>query len=50
MKAYSLTGQYTVKNDDADMARGQLALDAVNDSDHRGWMVLASDDDTAISW
>lgn len=50
VKAYSLTGQYTIKNDDADVARGQLASDAVNYSDHRGQMVLADYYDSAITW
>lgn len=50
VKAYSLTDQYTVKFDDADVARGQLASDAVNYSDHRGQMVLADYYDTAITW
>lgn len=50
VKAYSLTNQYTVSYDDADVARGQLASDAINYSDHRGQMVLADYYDSAITW
>ena len=50
MRAYSLTDQATIKNDDADVARGQLASDLVNYSDHRGQMVLADSYDSTITW